>query len=99
MSSLFPDDGCVDIQDLYKWQQEIMDVLQEYADNPSDFDGYVFAIYPSLKVAIERAEDVTDAEIETFNLADFVCKNEKGEIEVDFDKVDEISNQFMFVAR
>ena len=99
MSSLFPDDGCVDIQDLHKWQGEIMDVLQEYADNPSDFDGYVFAIYPSLKVAIERVEDITDSDVETFNLADFVCTNEEGEIEVDFDKVDEISNQFMFVAR
>lgn len=100
MSSLFPDDGCVDIQDLYKWQDKIYDVLQEYVDNPDDYDGCVFAIYPSLEVAIEKAEDViSNPEIETFKLDSFIRKNEDGENEVDVDRIDEVSNQFMFVAR
>ncbi len=99
MSRLFPDDGCVDIQDLYQWRNEIADIIQEYVDNPTAYEGYVFAVYPSLKVAIEKSNNIDDTEIETFNLADLVCVNEQGKIEVDYDKVDELSDKFMFVAR
>ena len=99
MSSLFEDDGCVDIQDLYKWRNKITDVLQEYADNPTYYDGYVFAVFPSLHIEIVKANTITEKGVETFNLDQLVHTNSDGTIEVDCDKVDELSDQFMFVAR
>lgn len=96
MSRINRKDGFVDIQDLYGWRNHVAGLIGEYAGEPGEYEGYVLAIYPSLEVLVEREASVGQ-DADRYDLRDFVWVGEDGDLEVDYDKVRELSERLMFV--